>query len=253
MTNAPARIRLDQALTERGLAQSRSRARDMIARNCVRVAGKVVSKAGAAVAPDADLQIDDPARHYVSRAAMKLISALDATGFEVAGRKALDLGASTGGFTQVLLERGASHIWSVDVGHGQMVRHLADHPKVTLMEGTNARNLRLEQIGVAPDVIVSDVSFVSLVLAAEPALLFAAPNAFAALLVKPQFEVGRDGIGKGGIVTDQALVDTTLGRIKDWFCDLPGWRLVHFSQSPIQGGDGNVEYLLCGLRDEATP
>ena len=161
---------------------------------------------------------------------------------------ALDIGASTGGFTQVLLEQGLKTVVAIDVGHGQMVSDLKYDPRVTCIEGLNARDLSHDHLTTRPDLIVSDVSFISLKLAAEPALRLARPEAQCVLLVKPQFEVGRDGIGKGGLVTDEALVQKTLEDITQWFTALPGWAMTKLIPSPITGGDGNKEYLLCGER-----
>ena len=244
------RKRLDQLLTETGHARSRSQARDMILRKCVSVDGKVITKPSQSVDAKAALEISDPAKNYVSRAALKLIAGLDAAGISVTGRVAVDLGASTGGFTQVLLERGAQHVYGVEVGSGQMAQSLSDDPAVTLLENTNARDLTLADLGgQEPDIVVSDLSFISLRLAAEPSLLMARrDDAHAVLLVKPQFEVGRDGIGKGGIVSDAALVEATNRDIISWFNNLPGWQVSDFLPSPIKGGDGNSEFLLCGRR-----
>ena len=240
------KIRIDQHLTQAGLASSRSRARDMVARGCVKADGIVVPKAGYLVHPSADIQIDDPAQNYVSRAALKLVSGLDAAVIDVSGKNALDLGASTGGFTQVLLERGANSVVAVDVGHGQIAETIANDPRVTNIEGLNARNITNGNLPDIPDIIVSDLSFVSLRIAAEPSLRLVSGNAHCVLLVKPQFEVGKDGIGKGGLVTDEALISRTLNDIKYWFSELPGWSITHFLPSPIKGSDGNREYLLCG-------
>lgn len=248
MSQAAKKQRLDILLTELGHAPSRSRARDMVARGCVRVNDKVVAKAGSTFLPDADIRVDDPTQKYVSRAALKLIAGLDASGIDVSDRYCLDLGSSTGGFTEVLLERGAKHVFALDVGHGQMVHRISDNLRVTNFEKFNARDLVNETFSETPQLVVSDMSFISLRIAAEPALLLAAANATCVLLVKPQFEVGRDGIGKGGLVTDEALVDKTLGEIKTWFESLPGWSITHFLPAPLTGGDGNQEYLLCGAR-----
>lgn len=241
--------RLDALLARRGLAQSRSRARDMILRGHVRVDGRVVAKAGASVSEEDRIEVDDPAHGYVSRSALKLVAGLDAADIRVTGKQALDLGASTGGFTQVLLERGARQVAAVDVGHGQMAPEIAADPRVKLLEGHNARDLTFPMIGFSPEIIVCDVSFVSLRIAAEPALGLAAADARCVLLVKPQFEVGRAGVGKGGLVSDETLVTTMLESMKDWFSTQPGWRATHLLPSPIAGGDGNEEFLLCGQRD----
>ena len=198
MNTAPSKLRLDQLLVETGRAPSRSRARDMIARGCVRVNGARVSKHGTMTASNAAIDIDDPAAGYVSRAALKLIAGLDAMQADVTGCRAVDLGASTGGFTQVLMERGAASVLAIDVGHGQLAARLAADPRVINRENTNARDLTADDFPFPPDLIVSDLSFISLRLAAEPALRLSAPQALCCLLVKPQFEVGREGIGKGG-------------------------------------------------------
>ncbi|MEM9732497.1 MAG: TlyA family RNA methyltransferase [Pseudomonadota bacterium] len=246
-------IRLDHALVERGLAPNRSRARDMVARGCVRVGNIVAAKPGLKLAPGDHVHVDDPAARYVSRAALKLVEGLAVSGFDPQGCHCLDLGSSTGGFTQVLLERGAASVLAVDVGHGQMVEHLAQDDRVTLREGVNARKLTAEDLRPSPNFIVSDMSFISLTKGAEAALRLCAPAAKAILLVKPQFEVGRDGVGKGGLVSDQTLLTETLERVRGWFGALPGWREVAFVPSPITGSDGNVEYLLCGERHAILP
>src|SRR5690606_26176815 len=189
------RRRLDQLLVERRLFESRSRARDAVARGTVSVAGAVASKPGLMVAVDADLEVADAARHYVSRAALKLLHGLDHFGLGPRGCHALDIGASTGGFTQVLLERGAAHVAAIDVGHGQLHATVAADPRVTNVEGLNARGLSLAAMGgVAPDFLVCDVSFISLRLALPTALELAQAGARGIFLVKPQFEVGRQAI-----------------------------------------------------------
>ena len=248
MPQAAQKQRLDILLTELGHAASRSRARDMVARGCIRVNDTIVLKAGSVFLRDVKIDVDDPTQKYVSRAALKLVAGLEAGGIDVGQQYCLDLGSSTGGFTEVLLERGAKHVFALDVGHGQMVERISNAPRVTNLEKFNARDLLEETFPEKPQVVVSDMSFISLRIAAEPALLLAADNAACVLLVKPQFEVGRDGIGKGGLVTDEALVDKTLDEIKIWFESLPGWSITHFLPAPLTGGDGNQEYLLCGAR-----
>ena len=241
-------MRLDLALVQRGLTPTRARARDAIRRGAVRVGGHAVTKAGAEVAADAPLALDDPASGYVSRAALKLIAGLDAFGIEVGGRRALDIGASTGGFTQVLLERGAAHVIALDVGHGQLAPALRNDARVTVIEGRNARDLSAAHLPHPPDLIVADVSFISLTLALPPALALAAPDARCVLLVKPQFEVGREGVGKGGLVAAE-LAEATAERLRTWLDRLPGWRARRLVPSPIEGGDGNREWLLGGVKD----
>ncbi len=238
------RIRLDMLLAERRLLDSRARARDAILRGRVRVEGVVVSKPGQTVDEDARIELDDPAAAYVSRAALKLQAGLDAFHSPVADIEALDIGASTGGFTQVLLERGAAHVVAVDVGHGQMHASLRDDARVTNLEGLNARELERAHLGGRPiGLVVSDVSFISLRLALPPALALAEPGAHAVLLVKPQFEAGREAIGKGGLLKDPSRGPAIAAELSDWLDGQPGWRSLGLLPSPIAGGDGNVEFL----------
>ncbi|WP_343313741.1 TlyA family RNA methyltransferase [Brucella sp. BE17] len=244
-------LRLDQLLVERGFFASRSRARDAITRGTVMVDGRVTPKAGQMVPPSAQIVVDDPASAYVSRAALKLSAALDHFGLDVRGRVALDIGASTGGFTQVLLERGAAHVLAIDVGHDQLHASLRSDPRVSNREGVNARNLAQSDLeGRGIDCVVSDVSFISLKLALPPALDFAQKGAICALLVKPQFEAGRAAIGKGGILRDPADGERIAEDMKSWLETQPGWRALGLCPSPIEGGDGNREYLLTGQKDK---
>jgi 23S rRNA (cytidine1920-2'-O)/16S rRNA (cytidine1409-2'-O)-methyltransferase len=243
-------VRLDELLVARGLFPSRSRARDAILRGTVMVDGRIAAKAGEAVRPEADLAAADPARAYVSRAALKLIAALDHFALDPAGADALDIGASTGGFTEVLLERGAEHVTALDVGHGQLHAKLAADPRVTSLEGVNARYLKAADLaGRVPDFLVSDVSFISLKLALPPALALAADGASGVFLVKPQFEAGREAIGKGGLVRDPAEAERIAEEMHTWLDRQPGWRAIGLQPSPIEGGDGNREYLLAGVKD----
>ncbi|MDZ7824354.1 MAG: TlyA family RNA methyltransferase [Ahrensia sp.] len=244
-------VRLDHLLVELGHFPSRSRARDAIERGTISIDGKVIFKAALSVAPDTVIKIDDPAQTYVSRAALKLVAALDAFKADVTGKTCLDIGASTGGFTQVLLERGAAHVIALDVGHDQLAEILRQDPRVTVLEGVNARDLEAEQLlGHSPEFIVSDVSFISLKLALLPALEMAEHSTQCILLVKPQFEVGRDKVGRGGIVKpeDGAAVAQEL---KQWLAELDGWCVEGLIPSPIAGGDGNLEYLLVGRKSVA--
>jgi 23S rRNA (cytidine1920-2'-O)/16S rRNA (cytidine1409-2'-O)-methyltransferase len=242
--------RLDEVLVRRGFFASRSRARDAVERATVRVAGAVVRKPGASVAEDAAIEVDDPAGAYVSRAALKLVAGLDHFGLDPAGRIALDIGASTGGFTQVLLERGAQKVFAVDVGHGQIDPGLRADPRVIVREGLNARALGAADLdGQAPDFLVSDVSFISLRLALPPALALAAPGAEAVFLVKPQFEAGRQAIGKGGILKNPEDGARVAEDIASWLGAMSGWRSLGLHASPIEGGDGNREFLLGAIKD----
>lgn len=249
---SPARIRLDDRLVRDGHYASRSRARDAIMRGGVSVDGAVARKAGQEVASDARIAIDDPAARYVSRAALKLIAGLDAFGLNPMGLTVLDLGASTGGFTQVLLERGAARVIGVDVGHGQMDAGIARDPRVLSLEGVNARDLTLATLdGDVTQMIVSDVSFISLKLALPPALEMAQTGACGVFLVKPQFEAGRQAIGKGGILRNPEDAARVASEIHDWLNEQPGWRATGLIDSPVLGGDGNREFLLGATKDRS--
>jgi 23S rRNA (cytidine1920-2'-O)/16S rRNA (cytidine1409-2'-O)-methyltransferase len=243
------RTRLDQALEARGLLPSRARARDAILRGTVRVNGVVATKPNQQVAAADSIALDDPAAAYVSRAALKLVAGLDAGAINPAGRICLDLGASTGGFTQVLLERGAKRVYAVDVGHDQLQERVKADPRVVSLEGVNGRDLTREMIPEPIELIVSDVSFVSILKVIDPVLALAAPRADAVMLIKPQFEVGRDNIGKGGIVTDEAAIAEAVERVIAHLAQA-GWDQIFAVASPIAGGDGNRE-IVAGFRRRA--
>jgi len=241
------RQRLDIALEARGLAPSRARARDAVLRGTVSVNGTVVTKPAAPVSDADTITLSDPAAGYVSRAALKLKAGLKATGWHVAGKICLDIGASTGGFTQVLAEAGAAKVYAVDVGHGQLHPDIAALPQVISREGLNARDLTAAIIPEPIDFLVCDASFVSItkIIAAPSAL--AAAGAHAILLVKPQFEVGREHIGKGGIVVPGPHLDAAIARVIATMAEL-GWRHALTLPSPIEGGDGNSETIAAFIR-----
>lgn len=244
------KMRLDELLVQRGYFASRSRARDAIARGAVKVDGRIIAKPGQGTGSQATIEINDPAQAYVSRAALKLIAGLDAFSLNPADATALDIGASTGGFTQVLLERGAKHVIAVDVGHGQLDGSLEQDPRVTSLEKQNARELSSEHLsGQTIDFVVSDVSFISLKLALPPALMLAKPGAHCVLLVKPQFEAGREAIGKGGLLKDAGMGARIADELSHWLDEQDGWRALGIVPSPIDGGDGNSEFLLAGVKD----
>lgn len=243
------RLRLDQLLVQRGLAETRARARDAILRGTVRVAGAPADKPAQRVPLDAEIAFDDPAAGYVSRAALKLVGALDAFPISVQGRIALDLGASTGGFTQVLLEAGAAKVHAIDVGHDQLHPRIAAEPRVVRRDGVNARALTLADLdGDRPGVVVSDMSFISLRLALPPALDLAAPGADGVFLVKPQFEAGRENIGKKGLVDPETGAGCARD-VADWLAARPGWQVRGLEPSPITGSDGNAEWLLVARKE----
>jgi 23S rRNA (cytidine1920-2'-O)/16S rRNA (cytidine1409-2'-O)-methyltransferase len=234
------RQRLDLALEARGLLPSRARARDAVLRGTVRVNGLPARKPNQMVGAADLIALDDPAAAYVSRAALKLIAGLDAGEIPVAGRTCLDVGASTGGFTQVLLERGAARVFAVDVGHGQLHRSLAADKRVVALEGLNARDLTPAEIPDSPDLLACDVSFVSATKVLAAPLGLCRPGADAVVLIKPQFEVGRERIGRGGIVTDAAAIESATGNVIA-FMARQGFALRLTLPSPIVGGDGNRE------------
>lgn len=241
---------LVKEMVDCGLFQTRSKAVDAVRRGVVFINGEKAVKPAQKIPLDAVITVDDPAHGYVSRAAFKLKAALDVFCFDASDRVCLDIGASTGGFTEVLLETGARHIIAVDVGHGQFHPSLRDIQNVTLHEGLNIRDIIGDHV-IPPkqntpyiDAIVCDVSFISLRLALPAALRLAGPGTWAAILVKPQFEVGRDGIGKGGIVRNCALGLKAAEDIALWLGAQDGWAIEGLIQSPIKGSDGNQEYML---------
>jgi 23S rRNA (cytidine1920-2'-O)/16S rRNA (cytidine1409-2'-O)-methyltransferase len=235
--------RLDVALVERGLAPSRTQAREAILAGRVSVDGSAAARPSQPVGHEAAIAVAEGHGH-VSRSALKLIAGLDRFGYDPAGRIALDLGASTGGFTEVLLARGATKVYAIDVGHGQLHPKVAADPRVIAHEGVNARHLGRDTVPEPVDAIVADLSFISLKLALPPALALASAEAFAVLLVKPQFEVGPAHVGKGGIVRDAKLARRTAEGVAAWLASEHGWRVDGLVESPILGGDGNREFLL---------
>ena len=213
-------------------------------RGTVLVNGAPARKPSQGIGDEDKLRVHDKARDYVSRAALKLIHALDHFEIQVEGRRCLDIGASTGGFTQVLLERGASQVIAIEVGHGQMM--LQDE-RIDLREGVNARDLTRDDVPEDVSLVVCDVSFIPLHIALGPALELAAEAAHLVVLIKPQFEVGREAIGKGGIVKDEALHQKVNVSISNYIIK-QGWKVLGILPSPIEGGDGNKEFLLAAFK-----
>ncbi len=235
-------MRLDKALLKRGLVASRSRAQELIRAGAVEVDGVVSRKAAMIVADGARLGVVGEVNPYVSRAALKLVHGLGFFGFDPAGKTGLDVGASTGGFTQVMLERGAKRMVALDVGHDQLHPSLCSDPRVVNMEGVNAKNLAPDALP-GLDFVVCDVSFISLTKALVVPLSLAKPGAFLVALIKPQFEVGPGKVGKGGIVKDEAARAQARADIRVFIED-QGWDVDGETVSPITGSDGNVEYLI---------
>jgi 23S rRNA (cytidine1920-2'-O)/16S rRNA (cytidine1409-2'-O)-methyltransferase len=236
------RIRLDQLVLEKGLAPSRERAKAVVLAGLVSVNGEVVSKAGTLVASDADVALAAPDHPYVGRGGLKLAHALDTFGIAVAGREALDVGASTGGFTDVLLQRGATRVVALDVGHGQLDWRLRNDPRVVVVEHFNARHLTLADLPGPVDLVVIDVSFISLRQILPPVATVLRDGADVVALVKPQFEAGRDEVRKG-IIRDAAVHERVLAEVTAAGAEV-GLTRVGSTPSPITGQKGNVEFLL---------
>ncbi len=239
------RKRADVVLVERGFFASRARAQEAIAAGLVTVNGAAIRKASDGVAADATITAEQP-HPYVSRGGVKLAAALDAFRIDPNGKICLDIGASTGGFTEVLLMRGAAHVYAVDVGHGQLHPKVAGDPRVTNLEGTDARSVSGELVPQAADLLVSDVSFISLKLVLPAAVALLRPSAELAVLVKPQFEAGRDHVKKG-IVRDEAVHRAVCETMTAFVASL-GFEIIGLVPSPIEGGDGNREFLLGARR-----
>ena len=241
--------RLDQALVARGLVDTRERAKALIMAGKVFSGERKLDKAGLAVPDDMPLELRGQDHPWVSRGGLKLDQAITHFALDMAGRVALDVGASTGGFTDVLLTRGAVRVYAVDVGHGQLAWKLRQDPRVVVLEKTNARHLSREQVPEPVDAIVCDASFIGLETVLPPALALAAPGCLLVALIKPQFEVGPDRVGKGGVVRDPALHAEVCARIEGWIAGLPGWRMLGITESPITGPAGNHEFLIAGRYD----
>lgn len=239
--------RLDEEVAARGLLASRSRARDAIVRGCVSVDGRIERRPGRRIAAASRIAVDDPAAAYVSRGALKLIHGLDTFGLSADGRAAVDIGASTGGFTQVLLERGARSVTAIDVGHDQLAPALRRDDRVRNFQGLNARDVTPIHIREPFEALVADVSFISLATAIERPLTFAAADAWLLVLLKPQFEVGREALPRTGVVSDQEAIEKALQRFEDWLIR-QGWQSLGITPSPIDGADGNREFLVAGRR-----
>lgn len=237
------RRRLDAELVRRGLAETRSSARDAILAGRVVLRGRPAPKPGTLVSPDEPVRLEAPARRYASRGGEKLAAALDRFRVDPRGRRCLDAGASTGGFTDVLLARGASHVVTVDVGYGQLAWRLRTDPRVTVMERTNVRHLGDDDLPYAPEIVVADLAFISLALVVPTLARVAADGADLVLLVKPQFEVERDQVGRGGRVGDPEAWRRAIEAVAA-ACREAGCGSLGIMASPLRGPAGNVEFLL---------
>ena len=243
------KFRADQLLVSRGLAESRTRAQALIMAGAVFSGERKLAKAGEMLAEDAALEVRGKDHPWVSRGGIKLDQGLTHFGFDVTGTVALDIGSSTGGFTDVLLSRGAAKIYAVDVGTNQLAWKLRQDPRVVVLEQTNARHLTAELIPDAPDIVVCDASFIGLAKVLETPLGLAKAGARLVALVKPQFEAGRAEVGKGGVVRDPEVHERVCTAAKGWV-ESQGWRVLGITESSITGPEGNREFLLGAIKED---
>ncbi len=247
MTRA-ARVRTDTLLVERGLADSRARAQALIMAGLVTSGTRRIDKAGAQLPADAELVVRRPDHPWVSRGGVKLAHGLEHFAMDPADCICLDVGAAHGGFTEVLLQRGAGRVYAVDVGHGQLAWKLRQDPRVVVLERTNARHLTAAQVPDPVALVTCDASFIGLATVLPAPLALTAPGARLVALVKPQFEVGPGRVGKGGVVRDPALHRDACDRIARWLEARPGWTVLGLVESPIRGAAGNKEFLIAARR-----
>lgn len=243
------KARADLLLVQRGLAETRAKAQALILAGLVFSGEKRIEKAGDLLASDAALEVRGKPHPWVSRGGIKLEAGLKHFAFDAKDKIALDIGASTGGFTDVLLSRGAAKVYAVDVGHGQLAWKLREDPRVVVLEKTNARYLTKEQVPDAISAVVCDASFISLKIVLPATLALAAPGAFLVALIKPQFEVGKGQVGKGGVVRDPTLHQAVCDDIEGWLAAQEGWRVLGIAESPITGPEGNKEFLIGAIKD----
>lgn len=246
MTDKPQKLRLDQLLVERGLFESRSRAQAMIMAGNIFSDTKRLDKAGQQVKADIVIEVKGQDHPWVSRGGLKLEKGLTHFDISAEGKTCIDVGASTGGFTDVLLTGGAAKVFAVDVGQGQLAWKLRGDERVVVMEKTNARHLTATDIPGAIDMVVCDASFIGLEVVLPAALDLVKPGGHVLALIKPQFEVGKGRVGKGGVVRDPDLHAEVCERIQAWLNAREGWTALGITESPIKGPEGNVEFLICG-------
>jgi 23S rRNA (cytidine1920-2'-O)/16S rRNA (cytidine1409-2'-O)-methyltransferase len=242
-----AKQRVDQLLVTRGLAESRARAQALVLAGLVFSGESKIAKSGQTLPGDAPLEVRGRDHPWVSRGGIKLAHALEHFGLDPAGATAIDVGSSTGGFTDVLLSKGAVHVFAVDSGTNQLAWKLRQDPRVTVLEQTSARILTAAQIDRPCGWVVCDASFIGLAKVLEVPLRLAAPACTLVALIKPQFEVGRGEVGKGGVVRDAALHERVCSEVQDWLAST-GWRVLGVVRSPITGPEGNVEFLIAAQR-----
>ena len=240
------KTRADVALVDRGLVESRTKAQALIMAGIVFSGETKVMKAGQQIKEDQPLEVRGKDHGWVSRGGLKLEKGLKEFAVDPTGFVAIDVGASTGGFTDVLLQKGAERVYAVDVGRGQLAWKLRGDERVTVLEKTNARYLTDEQIPEPVDIVVCDASFISLRTVLPAAMGFVKPGGKLIALIKPQFEVGKDNVGKGGVVRDPLLHKSVCTDIKDWLDAVPSWNVAGITESPIKGPEGNIEFLICG-------
>ncbi len=240
---AKPKIRIDQLLVERGLAESRTRAQALVMAGHVMLGDKKVDKPGLQVAEDAEVSVKGQDHPWVSRGGIKLAHALEQFGIDVTAAVAIDVGSSTGGFTDVLLSKGAAKVYAIDSGTNQLAWKLRQDPRVVVHEQTSARILTAEHIPELVDLIVCDASFISLAKVLERPMSFAKPGAQMIALIKPQFEAGRGEVGKGGVIRDAAIHSRVCDEVSAWLED-SGWAVQGLTESPITGPKGNVEFLI---------
>lgn len=247
----PSKIRIDQLLVDRGLAENRTKAQALIMAGLVHTEDRRIDKPGQQVADSTPISVKGKDHPWVSRGGLKLAKGLDHFAVDPTGSVCVDLGASTGGFTDVLLTNGAAKVYAVDVGHGQLDWKLRSDDRVVVLEKTNARHLTAEQIPEPLDIVVCDASFIGLEKILPASMALAKPGAYLIALIKPQFQAGREHVGKGGVVRDGAVHEQVCAEVEAFVRDDCGWTVLGITESPIKGPEGNVEFLI-GARKPAA-